>query len=247
MSYNTNSDVGLPSFEHTLKEAANGIKSLICFTGGLDSSYCVWKYAQATPHDTIDCHHVNFNQPRFHTEFATIHKISKYIKTTFGKDINLIKTSLSIDPNYNVKVTNDGYVASYLSIGYAAKLKCAYIVTGDDLPQSYERTLSYTEIPTFSKMSKIGLNILSSNNKMGKSTMVVGTEAVNLSELYNEMPKDYVKLLFSCYTPNYYVNHKRWYAGRCRTCSSCSTLRNFGWFDETCDKILKEDIGDIKW
>ena len=241
MSYDYNKELNLVSFEESFEQAKDGVKALICLTGGLDSSYYLWKYAQYTSHDTIDCHHVNFlPYNRGKTELATIHRICKYIKDNYNKDINLIKTELKIDLQHeNVKFDSDWVVATYLSRGYAGRLKCKYIVTGDDLPSSYDRAKSYSVLPEKDSIRIKNVNEMIKTNVM-KSSVVTWSSRHDLSEMYNEMPEDYIQLIFSCYNPEMYKYDHPYYAKRCFKCGACTRLRNFGWYDRTCHKIPKE-------
>lgn len=216
MAYNMTSEVACEPLEHALKH-----NSLIIASGGLDSAYLLWKHAQYV--NNIHCYHVIINKhksKRWQAEFTALNNQINYLKKS-GKSVTLYIDEVSVD-NY----IRDWYTCVLLSLGVVKTNNFDYIAIGDDLPDSYIRNQSFS---TMSEAYKKEIKALSNLvYTLTKSKLATAFNSNNLSELYSEMPEDYLKLAFSCRNPTkIYTNQL--VVKPCGSCTSCLKNKHFGW------------------
>jgi hypothetical protein len=238
MAYNMNDETGQASFEEAIADCKNEVKSLICLSGGLDSAYALWKYAQHCTEPLIHVHWVNFNQDRSKAEEATIDRLCKYVTKKFNKSIWVIKSRLEADRHFeDHKFDDDLFVVAHLSKVYAQKTKCKYIIIGDGLVWAYDRQQPHTSIKERHKSRFTALKYLIGGD-LGVE-VVTFCDANNLSEMYNEMPEEYISMIFNCRRPiyKYTDENSSIFASRCNSCWSCHKSKCFGWADRIADSI----------
>lgn len=239
--YNLTSDVGCPSFEQVLEDVKVGKKSMILVSGGLDSAYILWKYAQYN--EDIVCHHIALNKSiskRVKSERISVERQIKYLEER-GKKIKLLTSEVSFSDDK--PPIRDWYSAVMLSLNYVLREKVSHIVVGDDLPDSYDRAQEYSTLPAQYANEIAALNHFVKTYTYNKCDICTALDANNLSEKYFEMPEDYRKLIFSCRKPVYINNpNSIRICEACGNCESCTKNLNFGWFNKIATAILKDKV-----
>jgi 7-cyano-7-deazaguanine synthase in queuosine biosynthesis len=232
--YNLTTDVGCPSLEAILDDARRGVRSMLIISGGLDSAYIMWKYAQVS--DTILCHHIKLGaniSKRVETELISVRRQVEYLRQR-GKTVELLISETHTADSF--PPARDWYATVILSLNYAVMRGVRHIVVGDDLPDSYDRAQSYSVLPTQYAAEIEALNRFVRVYSRDKCDICTAHEANNLGELYSEMPEDFRQLIFSCREP-VYQNEARIEA--CGKCTSCMKNRHFGWWDRISKCIVE--------
>lgn len=233
--YNTTSDLNLPSFEYLLERAEQGADALIVTSGGLDSAYLLWKYSQVVTDRPIYLHHLDLYPSYYkgvHVENLVLQAQMQYL----NRDFRLFHST--VDQHNNAQLLTDWMLAATLSVGIADQYGMSYIAVGDDLPGNYYRNLSYSKMDKRKRDRNIHLGAFIRATTEDRVDLVMGFDAPDLSELYNEMPEDYLKLVSSCRQPvvdGYFIR-------QCGECYSCYKNKNFGWFDRIGTNIKLEDL-----
>lgn len=222
--YNMTTDVGCVSFEDVCADARDK-KALLLLTGGLDSAYILWKYARFT--NDILCHHIQLNKNfsnRWESENLAVNKQVEYIRNE-GKNIKLFTSSFECS-ELGVPPVRDWFASVILSINMFHKLNFSYIVVGDDLPDSYVRSQSFSNLPEKTEKEIKALSMLVDAYTSYKVKISTALDTNLLSEAYNEMPEKYRKLIFSCRNPKLYDKNS---FVSCGVCPTCLKNRYFGW------------------
>jgi len=237
--YNLTSDVGWPSFEQVLEDAKIGKKSLILVSGGLDSAYMLWKYAQYT--DDIVCHHISMYDSisqRADTERFSVERQIEYLRNQ-GKHIKLITSE--VRSTYEMPLLRDWYTGVILSLNYAYIEGISHIVAGDCFIDAFDRNQNYSTLSKDIKEHMVCLGNFVRAYTRNRCDTITAFEANNLAEMYNEMPDDYKKLIFSCREPKY-INKR---IEACGNCHSCMKNRHFGWWNKISKCIYKDEIDGV--
>lgn len=231
--YNLTSNVDCKSFEDIL---TSDKQALLLVTGGLDSAYMLYTYAQQ--HSEIHCYHIKSDSARWQTEWLALNSQIEYLRKR-NTTIHLHTSSYSGPEGWMIR---DWYAAAFLSIGIALKHNLSYIVVGDDLPDSYKRSQSYSSLPEKQRNEIISLSNFISAYSSGKVSLCTALEASNLSELYNAMPSDYVSLVFSCRKPIQISLNNKVVFRPCGLCNSCYKNEHFGWYDKIRQQFVLDDL-----
>lgn len=239
MSYNLTQDVSCVSFEEVLSTAPNK-QALLLVSGGLDSAYILWKYAQYT--DNIICHHLLLNKnisTRTLSELIAVHNQVEYLKS-LGKSVTLLISSF--DTGHALSPIRDWYACAMLSLDIVKQKKLDYIVVGDDLPDSYIRSQPFSKITEKQQKEITYLSGFINTYTENLCKVCTASESNNLSELYNTMPEDYLKLIFSCRNP-IKIHTNNYVISACGACPTCIKNRYFGWYTRIAKELHIE--GDI--
>ena len=222
--YNMTSQLGLISFEELLEKAKAGTDALLVLSGGLDSAYILWKYAQVVTDRPIHTHHIhlypNWSQ-RLGVEDVAVRKQIEYL----NREVS-VRTS-TVDTSSGGAVIRDITLAVLLSATAATERGCEYILVGDDLPSSARRNLEDSILdPYKERMNKAMAEYVRAVTE-DTVDICMGMETHLVKEAYNEMPEDYLALVSSCRNPQ--SKHGR--VSQCRECHSCKKNEKFGFLD----------------
>ena len=226
------SELGLVSFESVLKDAEDGVDAMLLLSGGLDSAYVLWKYAQIVKDRKINCHHFRLNtdiSERYKTEKISVDNQIKYIDA----NVSLIETEIRSNGVSPIPPLSDWYLTAILSLNHAIKANCKYIVVGDDLPDSYDRQQPHSIMDERKKENAILLGKFINSYSAGKVRLCTAMEDNDLSIRYMEMPSEYQKLTFSCRAPI----ESKYVMRACGNCTSCIKNKNFGWWSRVGKEI----------
>ena len=233
--YNMTSDLNLPSFEYIIEQAKQGVDSLLVVSGGLDSAYIMWKYAQVVTDRPIYLHHIDM-YPSHHTRAYAERVALNYQMQYLGRNFKLFNSK--VDTSDDVPLTTDWVLAAMMSINVAAEFNSSYIVVGDDLPDSYHRGLSFSKIPERKeKMYRLtGEMVRALSN--GHVDVCTALDTNNLSDAYNEMPLEYTQLTMSCRFPKI----TEYSIDTCNECHSCIKNQNFGWWERLNHNLPRPEV-----
>jgi len=123
--YNMTSQLGLISLEGLLERAKDGIDALLVLSGGLDSAYILWKYAQIVTDRPIHTHHIHLYprwSGRLQVEDLAVRKQIEYLNRKVS-----VRTS-TVDTSSGGAVMRDITLAVLLSATAAMERKCDYIL-----------------------------------------------------------------------------------------------------------------------
>jgi 7-cyano-7-deazaguanine synthase in queuosine biosynthesis len=208
--------LGFIPFEQVLEESKDGVKSLIVASGGLDSAYTLWKYYNTCKIKPVDVHHFNL-YPNYATRQPAEEEALRQQCEFLGSDIKVYKTYL--DSDIKIPLARDFHLAAFLSVNMAMKLKTKYIVIGDEILDGLIRSLPvglYEEdLAHYEQLSFLKEYIKSYTNNSVQLSLNMSSP--NVLEEYLKMPKDYLKLAFSCRNPTL----KEFSAIACGNCISC--------------------------
>ena len=185
-------------------------------SGGLDSVYCMWKYLKENPNKTLLVHHCNLinNQNRYELESEATKKVIEWFKANGLSNFEYLETTIDIRQlgtrplDYQVIAFMNGIL--FINKKYQ-RIKYRLICTPKD---EYDRLGNPFLIEQLTKFN----NILKQPSITAKPHNVQPKLIIMLKDRYkleyiNEMPKELVKLSWSCRIPN-----GNQYCGRCHTC-----------------------------
>ena len=222
--YNQTSDLGLISVDTLLEKAAHGTDALLVLSGGLDSAYLLWRYAQVVKDRPIHVHFIELYpsfSPRNRVEDMALIKQIEYI----DRDVSVTRSIL--DTTAKVSLLRDVSLGLMLSGEIAMQKGCEYIAAGDDLPTALHRGLpNSVEDPREAAMFKAVSGFIRAETK-GVVDIVFSFETHKLQKAYEEMPDDYMGLAVSCRRP--IIDNGR--VTSCGSCHSCEKNKLFGFFN----------------
>ena len=222
--YNMTSQLGLISFEELLVKAEGGTDVLLVLSGGLDSAYILWKYAQVVKDRPIHTHHIHLYprwSERLEVEALAVRKQIEYL----NREVS-VRTS-TVDTSSGGALIRDITLAVLLSATTAKERGCDYILVGDDLPSSARRNLDESILdPYKGRMNKAMAEYVRAVTE-DTVDICMGMETHLVKEAYNEMPDDYLALVSSCRKPRV-VNQL---VKQCGQCHSCKKNETFGFLN----------------
>ena len=229
--YNMTSQLGLISFETLLEKAQGGTDALLVLSGGLDSAYTLWKYAQVVTDRPIHTHHIHLYprwSERLEVESLAVRKQIEYL----NREVS-VRTS-TVDASSGGALIRDITLAVLLSATTAKERKCDYILVGDDLPSSARRNLDESILdPYKERMNKAMAEYVRAVTE-DTVDICMGMETHLVTEAYNEMPEDYLSLVSSCRSPL----NKSGLVSQCGVCPSCKKNKEFNFFDRLGNKLV---------
>lgn len=223
--YNQTSDLDLISIDILLEKASQGTDALLVLSGGLDSAYLLWRYAQVVKDRPIHVHYIEL-YPSFSTrnrieDMALIKQI-EYI----DRDVSVTRSIL--DTTAKISLLRDVSLGLMISGELALQKGCEYIAAGDDLPTALHRGLpNSVEDPREAEMFKAVSGFIRAETK-GAVDIAFSFETHKLQKAYSEMPDDYIGLAVSCRRPA--VDNG--YVIPCGSCHSCEKNKLFGFFNK---------------
>ena len=219
--YNMTSQLGLISFEELLVKAQGGTDALLVLSGGLDSAYILWKYAQVVTDRPIHTHHIHLYprwSERLEVESLAVRKQIEYL----DREVS-VRTS-TVDTSSGGAVIRDITLAVLLSATAAMERKCGYILVGDDLPSSARRNLDESILdPHKERMNKAMTEYVRAATE-DTVDICMGMETHLVKDAYDEMPDDYLALVSSCREPL----TRGGIVKQCGECHSCKKNELFG-------------------
>ena len=233
--YNMTSDLNLPSFEYIIEQAKQGVDSLLVVSGGLDSAYIMWKYAQVVTDRPIYLHHIDF-YPSHHTRAYAERVALNYQIEYLQRDFKLFNSE--VGTSENISLMSDWVLAAMMSVNIAQKYNSSYIVVGDDLPDSYHRGLSFSKINKHKEQMYRLTGELIRVMASGNVDLCTALDTSDLSDAYNEMPSEYIKFTMSCRSPIITGHSIR----TCSACHSCHKNQDFGWWDRLDHDMPKPSV-----
>lgn len=229
--YNTTSQLGLISLEDLLEKAKDGTDALLVLSGGLDSAYILWKYAQVVEDRPIFTHHIHLYpswSERLEVEDLAVRKQIEYL----NREVSVRRST--VDTNSGGAIIRDITLATLLSATTAKENGCDYILVGDDLPSSARRNLEESILdPHKERMNKAMAEYVRAVTE-DTVDICMGMETHLVAEAYNEMPDDYLALVSSCRKPRV-VNQL---VKQCGQCHSCKKNETFGFLNR-----ISKDLG----
>jgi len=218
------SQLGLISLEGLLERAKDGIDALLVLSGGLDSAYILWKYAQIVTDRPIHTHHIHLYprwSGRLQVEDLAVRKQIEYLNRKVS-----VRTS-TVDTSSGGAVMRDITLAVLLSATAAMERKCDYILVGDDLPSSARRNLDGSVLdPHKERMNKAMAEYVRAATE-DTVDICMGMETHLVKEAYEEMPDDYLALVSSCREPL----TRGGIVKQCGHCHSCRKNAKFGFLE----------------
>lgn len=215
------SQLGLISFEELLVKAEGGTDALLVLSGGLDSAYILWKYAQVVKDRPIHTHHIHLYprwSERLEIEDLAVRRQIEYL----DREVS-VRTS-TVDASSGGALIRDITLAVLLSATTAKERNCAYILVGDDLPSSARRNLDESILdPYKERMNKAMAEYVRAVTE-DEVDICMGMETHLVREAYSEMPDEYLALVSSCREP--LVKGQR--VSQCGDCHSCRKNALFG-------------------
>lgn len=219
------SQLGLISLEDILESAKTGTDALLVLSGGLDSAYILWKYAQVVTDRPIHTHHIHLYpgwSERLEVEDLAVRKQIEYL----NREVS-VRTS-TVDTSSGGAVIRDITLAVLLSATTAKERGCDYILVGDDLPSSARRNLDESILdPYKERMNKAMAEYVRAVTE-DTVDICMGMETYLVKEAYEEMPADYLALVSSCRNP--IVSNKT--VEQCGRCHSCKKNETFGFLNK---------------
>jgi 7-cyano-7-deazaguanine synthase in queuosine biosynthesis len=197
------------------------MRTLLNFSGGLDSTYCLWKWLTDNPNETLVVHHCNLmnNQNRYELEQQATHNILKwlvdnkltnfeYIETTY--DIRQIKYR-SLDSQVIAFINGTMLISpKYKDLTHTIMCgpKDEYERLGNILQRGHKDNELIRNIPVISYIK---------NQKRNQLQPIYMVAHMTKTEIYNATPKELRDLSWSCRTPK---DNKP-----CHKCHTCKQLR----------------------
>lgn len=206
-------DEGFVSHEHVYEQAAKGEDALILASGGLDSAVVLWHYAQVVKDRPIHVHHLDLwpeMRLRYKLENFFLDRQIEYI----GKDrVKLYKSSVHIDPDAGPPL-RDVWWPILMSLSLCRKGKFKHLVCGADFMYSWSKSQGLAKPDE--ELEAIKMLVKSAT--LGRTKLSWESEKANfIRDNYLCVPKDYLKLCFSCRKPTFTDTHVE-KCGECRPC-----------------------------
>lgn len=209
--------LGFVSFEHVLKEARRGVDSLLIASGGLDSAYTLWKYHKVAHQRKIHIHHFKMYpsvESKSAAENISLCRQIRYLKA----DTELFVSAIDRDPKIRGSFMRDFYIPVLMSAHLALDKGLKYIVVGDDIIDSFKRSVSYgSHIDPVMKKELLAIKQFVEATTNNGVQLCLNSKSSTLMDEYLEMPEEYMKMAFCCETP--IIN--KFSAIICSQCRSC--------------------------
>lgn len=222
--------LGFVPFERVLEEARNGVDSLILVSGGLDSAYCLYKYAEAAKGRTVNVHHVKLYPTLRKRHIVENHCVAKQL-AYINADICRIDSTVDICTTFNILPMRDFFMAVVMSISYAMKNKLRYIVVGDDIIDGFVRGSSFGRSPDQRNEEELqGLKTFVDKLSHGEVELSLSMQNSDVYSEYMSLPDDYLQLCFSCRNPEIKDTHFH----ICNDCPACNRNTMLGIREKLC-------------
>lgn len=184
---------------------ANGWRSLVLASGGLDSGYVLWRLANETS-ETIHIHHIDLGAEQEAAQEQSLFEQMQYLGPR----------RFSVHKSSGGDGSADFWAASRASIPLAKDLGCDVIVTGDDLIARNGGRSGLSEL--ISEITSSGLQYC------------IGGSSPSLAEAYRSLPEGFPT--WSCCTPIVSGNvYKR--CGWCQQCITHKQHNLWSKFNQT--------------
>lgn len=209
---------GFVPFEKVFSEAKNGVDSLLLLSGGLDSAYVLWQYSRVVTDRPIYAHHVKLLPSLRERHKVEEHLVKKQVEH-IQRDVELFVSSVDIDPRFNSGVMRDFFMPVLLSVQMAVKYNLKYIVIGEDLMVAFLRNTGIVKRSEYFEEEQVeALSEMVRTLSFGKVKLSWHTENRDFFKSYLSLPKEYMRLCFSCRTPIFTGTHVE----ACGDCLSCN-------------------------
>lgn len=216
--------LGFIPFEEVLDKAKEGVDSLLLLSGGLDSAYCLFKYAEVCGDRVIQGHHIKMYpsiRQRYQLEEFSLDRQITYL----DKKVKLVKSTVEISEDFNILPMRDFFLAVVMSIKYAERNDLRYLVVGDDIIDGFLRGSPIGHLPNEDYERELeGLKVFIDSMSKGKVELSLSMRDNDVYSKYMELPDDYLKLCFSCRNPRIRGD----YAQPCSECQACCRNRMLG-------------------
>jgi 7-cyano-7-deazaguanine synthase in queuosine biosynthesis len=249
--YNYTTDLGTSSIEDVLEDCSQDrADALLVCSGGLDSAYLLWKYAQEVPKGKIYIHQQKLQAthlPRHYAERNALQAQMDYL----GRDFDVFRSTVDIDRDQNI--CRDWFTAVMMGVYQAYSMGLKYIVTGDCLSSSFIASTDRAVMSDHQKDECYAMRAMVRVISNGEVELVTSHTNTKLADLYHEMPADYFECIMSCRHPLF--SNDGTHVRRCDICESCRKNTLFGFADrmpftmELGEKLPSDYKSDtaIKW
>lgn len=237
--YNITSQLGLISFEEMFNKAKGGTDCLLVLSGGLDSAYVLWKYAQVVKDRPIYAHHIHLypsTSDRLRVEDFAVEQQIRYLDAEVSLKKSVVDTS---DPTVLVR---DFTLGAILSAEIALQRGCKFVVLGDDLISSARRQEEDATLDPLKVRMNMAMAEYVRASTADNVSVCMGMDALSVKDAYEEMPEDYLALVSSCRKPTLCNG----FVKQCGHCHSCNKNRDFGFLDKISTRLKWPDQEAIK-
>tara|TARA_R110000796_G_scaffold249111_3_gene376557 strand:- start:1655 stop:2365 length:711 start_codon:yes stop_codon:yes gene_type:complete len=222
---------GFVSFEHVFNEAKKGKGALILASGGLDSAYVLWQYSHLNV--PMFVHHVRL-MPSLRKRHAIEEYLLKKQLEYINKPHELFISTVDVDKRLGCAPMRDFFIPVLMSVTLAVRNNLSYIVVGEDLMFAILRNMGRPKqsAPWEDEQVK-ALAEMVRTLSMGKVKLSWHTDNRNFFESYMSMPEEYLKLCFSCRSPDFTGTHVE----ACGNCMACHRNMMLEIKDNLCKRL----------
>lgn len=189
------------------------IDTILPFSGGVDSTYCLWKYLKDNPNKTLLVHHVNMKnkQGRMEYEKKAVHSILEWLQNNGLGNFKFIESGFDYG---NISILHHDIVIIAFTTAVILRSpqykNVTTVIATSNKEESSGQSIEYLENTAKRKIRLKTLHNVAERNNIKVIYPIYNTPK---QQLIAEMPTELFELCWYCRTPR---NGKP--CGNCFTC-----------------------------